>query len=356
MVLILYVDVSSGDDYLVQPAIGQYLSTYFITNPKFQDEVIFFYRPKTPIIICGVNQNVYSEVNLDYCREHGIKIARRGAGGGAVYVDPGNLTYCFVDNDNGHNYLNFKHYAQNAILTLKQLGVDAAMTGRNDLTVDGKKFSGMSALKIGNRFSTGGTLMVDVDLDNATQALRPPKAKMISKGVKSVHSRVTNLRPYFSAPYQAITLPELQTRFLKNLFEVSDLSDIPTYVMTKDDWQEIEKAATAKYGNPDWVMGKQTHDTAYHSRHFAGIGTVEISFTVSHGIVTHAKIFGDFNKMNGNLGAIERALVGAPYTHASLTEAFVQGRVAENIGAIEPDALADTMLGSRYADKANINQ
>lgn len=355
MIKILYVDVSSGHDYLAQPAIGQYLSTYFITNPKFKDEVVFFYRPKTPIIICGVNQNVYSEVNLAYCQAHGIKIARRGAGGGAVYVDPGNLTYCFVDNDDDHHYLDFKYYARNAIATLKDLGVAAAMTGRNDLTVDGKKFSGMSALKIGNRFSTGGTLMVDVDLDNAAQALRPPKSKLASKGVKSVHSRVTNLRPYFDSRYRNMTLAQLQTKFLLKLFHVADLHQIPTYVMTKADWQAIEKAATAKFGNPKWVMGKKTTDTNYHSAHFDGVGTVEISFSVDNHVITHAKIFGDFNKMNGNLRQIEDQLIGTPYNVTSLTEAFIQGNVAGNIGAVSPRDLAKMLVDKLFADKATIN-
>ncbi len=108
----------------------------------------------------GVNQDAYSEVNLDYIKQQHIHLSRRAAGGGAVYVDHGNLTYAFVDNDDGTDYLNFKKYATPAINVLHQMGVNAEMTGRNDLTVDGKKFSGMSSLKIGNRFSCGGTLMI----------------------------------------------------------------------------------------------------------------------------------------------------------------------------------------------------
>lgn len=352
----LYVDTSSGDQYLKQPAVGQYLSTYFITNPKFaNEEVIFFYRPKTPIIICGVNQNIYSEVDLAYCKKQGIKIARRGAGGGAVYVDPGNLTYCFVDDDRHHHYLDFKYYAKNAIQTLAKLGVEAEMTGRNDLTVANKKFSGMSALKIGHRFSTGGTLMVDVDLQRAAKALRPPKSKMSSKGVKSVHSRITNLRPYFSPKYRQITLTELQTQFLLNLFQVANLDQVPTYRMDQTDWQTVERAAQKKFGNPSWVMGTPVTDQNYHSEHFAGVGTVEISFSVTDGVITHAKIFGDFNKMNGDLGEIERQLVGAPYHLANLTEAFKQGNPERNIGPISPESLAKMMVDKRFADKSTIN-
>lgn len=354
VLIILFVDVSNGKKYLDQPAVDQYISSYFITNPKFTDKVIFFTSPSTQVI-CGVNQNIYSEVNIDYCEKHGIAIARRGAGGGAVYVDPGNLTYCFVDNDNGHNYLNFKYYAQTAIAVLQDLGVDAKMTGRNDLTVNGKKFSGMSALKIGNRFSTGGTLMIDVNLDNAAKALRPPKSKLASKGVKSVHSRVTNLRPYFSPEYRNITFKEIEKRFLLKAFGVQDLKDVPTYTMTEDDWKEVEKAANVKFGDPDWVMGKKATDMYYHSEHFEGIGTVEISFSVVDGIITNTKIFGDFNKMNGNLNQIQSELKGTPYKEINLAEAFKQSNVKDNIGDIKPEALAKMMLDPKFADEANIN-
>lgn len=351
--IILFVDVSNGKKYLDQPAVDHYISSYFITNPKFTDKVIFFTSPVTQVI-CGVNQNIYSEVNIDYCKTHGIAIARRAAGGGAVYVDPGNLTYCFVDNDDGH-YLDFKYYAQTAIAVLQDLGVDAKMTGRNDLTVDGKKFSGMSALKIGNRFSTGGTLMIDVNLDKAAKALRPPKAKLASKGVKSVHSRVTNLRPYFSPKYQDITFEEIEKRFLLKAFGVDDLKDVPTYKMTEDDWKTVEKEANVKFGDPDWIMGKKTNDMYYHSEHFERIGTVEISFSVSDGIVTNAKIFGDFNKMNGNLTQIQDELKGTPYKEMNLAEAFKQSNIKDNIGDINPKALAKMMIDKKFADKANIN-
>ncbi|WP_258435187.1 lipoate--protein ligase family protein [Lentilactobacillus buchneri] len=171
LIIIRYVDISSGKDYLNRPIITDSLSKFFITSPKFTEPIFYFSRPPQASVVIGLNQDVYSEVNLNFIRDQKIQLSRRFAGGGAVFVDPGNLTYVFIDNDDGSNYGDFKRYAQPVISTLKKLGVDAKMTGRNDLTVDGKKISGMSALKIGDRFLCGGTLMVDVDLAKAAKAL-----------------------------------------------------------------------------------------------------------------------------------------------------------------------------------------
>lgn len=344
MILIIFVDLSNGDAYLRDPAISQSLSTYFITNEKFQDTVFHFSQPLRASVVVGVNQDVYSEVNLDYIRAHQIVLSRRAAGGGAVYVDPGNLTYAFVDNDNGTNYLNFRKYAAPVIRVLRRLGADVKMTGRNDLTVHGMKFSGMSSLKIGNRFSCGGTIMLDVDLDAASQALTPPKTKLASKGIRSVHSRVTNIRQFFKPTYQQIPVSQLKALILKEIFQVEKLADIPTYKMTETDWQQVQKIAQASFKTKDWVMGKRITDDYFHSKHYAGVGTVEISFSVTNGIITHAKVFGDFNQANGNLAEIEHELIGTPLTRDSLREAFRISHLSQNIGAVTPEELTDLVL------------
>lgn len=349
---ILYVDISNGYKYIKeQPEIAQCLSVYFITNEKFKDSVLYFYRPVAPQVIVGANQNVHFEVDLDYIHSHGIALTRRGAGGGAVYVDSGNLTYSFTVNDDGTNYMNFKHFAQPVIEVLHSIGVDAEMTGRNDLTVNGQKFSGMSTLKIGDRFTCGGTLMLDVDLKAANEALNPPKSKLKSKGIKSVKSRVTNLRPYLKGAYTALTSDQLQEMILKHVFNSSSLDDIPTYVMTNEDWDNVKQIANSKFGDPDWVMGKTKTFANYHTRHFEGIGTVGINYSVEDGIITHAKVYGDFNNAGGNLEQIEHSLVGAPYKRDNLIEAFKTGDVQTNIGNVSPEDLADMLLDDQYKEE-----
>nr|WP_085013176.1 lipoate--protein ligase [Lentilactobacillus parabuchneri] len=348
LIIIRYIDISNGEKRLNGPKIVDSLDNFFITSSKFTEQIFFFSRPPQPAVVIGLNQDVFSEVNLNFIHEHNIQLSRRFSGGGAVFVDPGDLNYTFIDNDDGTNCGDFKRYAQPVISTLKKLGIDAKMTGRNDLTVDGKKVSGMSALKIGNRFLCGGTLMVDVDLAAAAKALTPPKAKLQSKGIKSVHSRVTNIRQFFDPKYKNITMEELQNRILLQVFHASDLRDIPIYTMTDDDWKAVLAIADKAYTGDDFVMGEKPNDDYFRGRHFDGVGTVEISFSVQNDVVTHAKIYGDFNNPNGDLKAIEANITNVPFAKASLTEAFRTSHVKENIGNVDPEALAEMMVKDNY--------
>ncbi|NVY96417.1 lipoate--protein ligase [Lactobacillus sp. DCY120] len=348
----LYIDLSNGAEYLKYPYISQAMSEFFESETQFGDQtLLYFFHPIQKFVICGVNQDLEAELNLDYIHEHDITVMRRGAGGGAVYVDPGNLTYCFVDTDRGNNYQNFAYYAQTALALLQELGVPAEMGGRNDLTVDGKKFSGMSSARVGDRFSCGGTLMVDVDLDAASLALHPLKAKLRSKGVKSVHSRVTNLRQYFAPQYQDITLEELQTLFIKKAFGVTDLAQVPTYRMQTADWERMLALAKKKYGSPAWIQGPKRPGTQFHARHFAGLGTVEASFSVEKGILTQLKLYGDFSLASGNLQLVEAQLLGVPFHKENLVEALQQADLKHNLGAFQPAELAEMLLETQYDEE-----
>ncbi len=353
MITIIYVDFSNGLNYLKDPAVNQAISEFLEQHPKLNDTLFYFFHPQTPIVICGVNQNVYAEVNLEYLKKHNIRLARRGAGGGAVYVDPGNLTYCFIDTDNGTNYQNFQLYAQPALKVLHKLGVDAIFGGRNDLTVNGKKFSGMSSLKIGSRFSCGGTLMIDVDLDAASKVLHPTKAKLASKGVKSVHSRVTNIRQYFKPEYKDITFDEIQDMMLKEVFKTDSLADIPTYKLTDQDFKDLNAIDQEKYGSKEWIYGPSEDDQTYHDQHFEGIGTVGIGFSVQNGFLVHPKIYGDFSLMSGNLGEIEDNLKGVPMNYDSLKEALHNSHLEKNIGKVSADAIAKMILDPNKSEVIN---
>lgn len=346
-----YVDLSTGTQYMGNPTMFESVSRYLMTNDQFTDTLFEWSRPLKASVVIGANQNVYSELNLDYIKQNHIQITRRAGGGGAVYVDSGNLTYAFVDTDDGTNYMNFKKYATPIINVLKKLGVNAALTGRNDLTVDGKKFSGMAAFKIGNRFYCGGTLMIDVNLDAADKALNPPKSKLASKGVKSVHSRVTNIRPYFSAKYQDISINDITEMILKEIFKTDTIKEIPTHVMTEIDWQKVNDITGHDYQDETWTMGKRYHDDNFHSNHYEGVGNVEISFSVNDGIVSHAKLFGDFNKANGNLKEIEDKIAGVPFEKDNLEEAFSHTHLADNIGNLTPAQMADLMVNPAYQQK-----
>lgn len=174
--------------YLVNESTDPYFNMAFdewcLENIDL-DESVFYLWKNRPSVIIGLNQNASQEVNLEYLRQNGIKLARRVTGGGAVYHDLQNLNYSIIGKDAGPEI-----FAE----SLRKLGIDAELTGRNDIFVGGKKVSGYAKRIWKDRVLIHGTLMYDVDIDVLTKALTTPVSKLAMKGVSSVRSRVTNLK------------------------------------------------------------------------------------------------------------------------------------------------------------------
>ena len=159
------------------------------------DEPVFYLWQNRPAVIVGFNQEVNTEVNLDYLQKNDIALVRRVTGGGAVYHDLGNLNYTIVGRSEDLER-DYPEYAALMMKALQKLGVPATLSGRNDILVDGKKVSGFAKRVCKNRLMVHGTLMYNVDLDVLTKVLHPSATKLQSKGIASVRSRVTNLCDY----------------------------------------------------------------------------------------------------------------------------------------------------------------
>ena len=159
------------------------------------DEPVFYLWQNRPAVIVGYNQEVNTEVNLEYLKANDIALVRRVTGGGAVYHDLGNLNYTIVGRSEDLER-DYPEYASLMMKALQALGIPATLSGRNDILVGGKKVSGFAKRVCKNRLMVHGTLMFDVDLDKLTQVLNPSATKLQSKGIASVRSRVANLREY----------------------------------------------------------------------------------------------------------------------------------------------------------------
>ena len=233
-----YISMKSHD-------IGRNLATeqYLMNNREFDEPLLLFYYEK-PCIIVGRNQNTLEEINQNYVKEHGITVTRRLSGGGAVYQDLGNLCFSFVVDSESEQFGDFKSFVQPVVDALHAMGAKSAeVSGRNDILVDGKKFSGNAMYSRNGKTFSHGTLMLDVDLNVVSDALNVPADKMASKGIKSVKSRVTNLKPYLAPEYQNITVPEFRDTLLKELFHVDNLDDIKDkeVVVTDKEQAAIDK-------------------------------------------------------------------------------------------------------------------
>lgn len=293
------------------------------------DEPVFYLWRNAPSVIIGLNQSAYAEVNLDYLKEHGIALARRVTGGGAVYHDLQNLNYTIVgkSRDLNADYPDYLHYMVNA---LRQLGVPAELSGRNDIMVDGRKCSGYAKRVWKDRLMVHGTLMFDVDLSVLQQALSVPGSKMAASGVASVRSKVANLKDYLPGYADVLTLKDaLHAILAENDSEVK---------LTVGHQAEIEKIADEKFRTWDWLYGRSPEAEFKASRKFP-CGTVEMSWSVRHGLLEDVRFGGDFL---GNRPAEDLAsrLDGLRYDKATLLAALQGAGVQDYFDGLAAEDLA----------------
>ena len=283
------------------------------------DEPVFFLWQNRPSVIMGANQEVHTEVNLDYLKENNISLVRRVTGGGAVYHDLGNLNYTIVgrSDDLERDYPEYTRYMLQA---LQKLGVQATMSGRNDILVEGRKVSGFAKRVCKNRLMIHGTLMFDVDIDKLTQVLCPPATKLQSKGIASVRSRVANLCEYLPEITDISTFKQKLESILSNNYTDKE------WELSQKDFQNIEQLAHDKFEKWEWIYGHSPRATLNFSEKLT-CGTVHIHLNISENRITSCQFGGDFI---GNLPAndLEKALTGLPYDHDSISKALTQTDVS----------------------------
>ena len=250
----LFVD----NQEITDPRTNIALETYLVEN-RLSDQPLLLFYINEPAIIIGRNQNTIEEVNQRYVEEHGIHVVRRMSGGGAVYHDLGNFSFCFIQNEDEHAR-DFAVFTRPIIEALQQMGVAGArLEGRNDLTIDGKKFSGNAVYIKNGRMTAHGTLLYDANLDAVNAALRPRPEKIQSKGIRSVRSRVTNIRPYVAPEYQGLDTRAFRDLLLLRIFNVDQRAAVPEYRLTAADWDRVAALRAERFANWDWPFAGLQH-------------------------------------------------------------------------------------------------
>lgn len=298
------------------------------------DEPVFYLWKNRPAVIVGFNQEVNTEVNLEYLKQNGIALVRRVTGGGAVYHDLGNLNYTIVGKSEDLER-DYPEYASLMMKALQSLGVPATLSGRNDILVNGKKVSGFAKRVIRNRLMVHGTLMYRVDVDVLTNVLNPSATKLQSKGIASVRSRVANLCDY---------LPEVQDiqTFSNRLEEIlSGHYADAEYQLTGEQLATIQKLADEKFAQWEWNYGRSPKATLTHSARLA-CGTVEIHLTLAENRIASCRFGGDFL---GNLPAsdVEKALQGVVYEADSIRTCLSQMEISHYFDGVVADDLVKLM-------------
>lgn len=287
-----------SNNNITDPTLNLAMEEYVLKNLPSEESYFLFYVNR-PSIIVGKNQNTIEEVNKAYVDEKGIDVVRRISGGGAVYHDTGNLNFSFITDDDGNSFHNFKKFTEPIVQALQSLGVDAEMTGRNDIQVGAAKISGNAMVKVKDRMFSHGTLMLNSELDEVQNALKVNPAKIKSKGVKSVRKRVANIEEFLT---ESLDIDQFKQIILKTIFGEQQVEE---YVLTDEDWKNIEKLSNEKYRTWDWNYGKNPKYNFEREEKFEK-GFIQIKFDVKKGKIEHAKIFGDFFG-EGDISDLEHA-------------------------------------------------
>ncbi|MBG9443234.1 lipoate--protein ligase [Cytobacillus firmus] len=299
---------------ITDPRINLAIEEYALKNLDIEETYLLFYINE-PSIIIGKNQNTVEEINTEYVEDNGIHVVRRLSGGGAVYHDLGNLNFSFITKDDGDSFHNFQKFTEPVTEALQKLGVNAELSGRNDLMAEGRKISGNAQFSTKGRMFSHGTLLFDSEIESVVSALKVKKDKIESKGIKSIRSRVANISEFLD---EKITIEEFRTLLLKNIF--GDLSEIPEYKLTDEDWERIHQLSRERYQNWDWNYGRSPKFDLQHSYRFP-VGQIDIRLNVTKGKIEGCKIYGDFFGV-GDVSEIENKLTGIRYEKSEVEKAL----------------------------------
>lgn len=324
-----YLESPSRDPYF-NLALEEYV---FERMDKSKSYFMLWQNDNT--IVVGKYQNTAEEIDQAYVDAHGIRVARRLSGGGAVYHDKGNLNFTFIVDRADAPGLNFKIFVEPVIQALARFGVHAAFTGRNDLTIDGMKFSGNAQYARRGRLLHHGCIMLDSNLTSVADALRVKEAKFASKAVKSVRSRVTTINAHAPAP---ISMEDFKGA-LKECAMASGA--LEPYTLTEEDLAAVRKLRDEKYATWAWNYGcSPAYDMRREMKFPAGLVTAHLS--AEGGKIKAVRFYGDF--FGGELGELEGAMAGLPLDE-HLTDALEALRVGDYMSGITAEELSRLLRG-----------
>ena len=271
------------DNTNTNPFFNLALEEYFLKRTDLNGSVLMLWQNE-PAIVVGKHQDTMAEINEAYVKKHGIHIVRRNSGGGAVYHDLGNLNFSVIEAYTASS--SFAVFAEPVIRCLDRLGVTAQFSGRNDITVEGYKFSGNAQYIYKGKILHHGTILFSGDLHVLSEALRVNTQKLAAKGVPSVRSRVTNLVPYLPNT----SFEEFKHKLVDE-FLVGENGE--RYALSETDIAAANEIMRNKYETTDWnYNGRRNWSKTGHLRCAAGTFCLEVSMEDER--IKYIQLSGDY--------------------------------------------------------------
>lgn len=324
----LIIDSPSHDAYF-NIALEEYLLY------KYPTEDIFLLYINAPSIIVGKFQNTLAEINLDYVKDKNIKVVRRMSGGGTVYHDLGNLNFSFHTLLGTYDFMDFSQFTEPVIHLLNELNVPAKLEGRNDLLVDGKKFSGNAKLARNGKMIQHGTILFNSEMSVLGDALKVNPLKFVDKAVKSNRARVTNLIDFL--PDDMIT-DDLKELLIEEMLETNEGATI--YQLSDEDIKGVNQLIEEKYNTWDWNFGFSPKYNFKNAKKVPA-GFIEVHLDVERGgQIEKAKIFGDFFASKP-IEEFENLLINKNHDINTLNKLFESIDLTEYFGKVTQEEIIE---------------
>jgi lipoyltransferase/lipoate-protein ligase len=256
-----------------------YLATEEFLARNYPEDEYFFMWQVNPTVIFGRNQLIENEVNLQFVKDNNIEFYRRKSGGGCVYADFSNIMFSFITPTFNKDFV-FNTYLNKVADILKELGLNAYVSGRNDILVDGLKVSGNAFYQVNSRSIVHGTMLYNTDLSVMVKAITPDNEKLISKGIDSVRKRVTNVKEHLN-----ITIEDFK-KYIRSHIADEEI------VLMDHDIKEIEKIEKT-YLKDDFIYGKNPNYTISKKKKTEA-GMIEVTLELKNNIVKKMNMLGDY--------------------------------------------------------------
>ncbi|KEI91934.1 lipoate--protein ligase [Clostridium botulinum] len=299
------------------PFFNLALEEYLLKNVDIKEDYFILWQNE-PTIVIGKHQNTLKEINMNFVQDNNINVVRRNSGGGAVYHDLGNINFTFITKYDEKHLLDFKTFTNPVVYSLGKLNVKAELSGRNDILIDGRKISGNSQHIYKDRFLHHGTLLFNSELENLVKALNVDNDKILSKGIESIKSRVTNIKEHVK---EDIFMEKFKEILIENIF-MWNKSSLKKYNLTNDHINDIEKLMEEKYMTWQWNYGYSPEFNYRNSKRFQG-GKLEVLLNIVEGHINECKIYGDFLELM-DVSEIEKRIIGIKYGEEYIDE-FLKG-------------------------------
>ncbi len=324
------------------------LEQYVFEEMDRSQEYFMLWQNASAIII-GKNQNTIEEINQKYVEDHNIQVVRRLSGGGAVYHDLGNLNFTFIMDAGDTSQMDLHAFCRPIAKALRQMGVEAEVNGRNDITIEGRKFSGNSQYVRKGRVMHHGTLMFDSDLSVVSECLKVSRDKVESKGIKSVRSRVTNIREHLKEDVSLEQFRELLIHAMEGE-GTGDEEDITAwgcpmerYTFTPEELARVEEIRQERYGRWQWNYGYSPKHSICKERRVEGCGQIVVSMEVKEGYLEQICFRGDYFG-NEDASCLAELLEGCALERETLTAVLAQAEVEKYFHCLTAEQLVDILL------------